>query len=101
MTLLNHIWAKYLGKHYKQTSRDPKNVNISPKPMSTASGGSKEKLMFIYCQIDGDLGPRQSRELMDEVCRLEERSLAASKGTGALRYSIVDMADLASSLELK
>lgn len=57
--------------------------------------------MFIYCQFDGDIEPRQRRELMDEVCRSEERSLADSKGTGALKYNIVDMAAPPKSLQLK
>ena len=48
--------------------------------------------MFVHCETDGDVNPRQRRELMGQVCRSEERSLATSKGTGALKYNIVDLA---------
>ena len=57
--------------------------------------------MFICCQFDRDVEPHKRRELMDQVCRSEERSLAASKGTGALKYNIVDMAAPPKSLQLK
>ena len=87
----NRIWDDYQAQYSEATTeQEPRNVTVSRKPKPEGDRDTDGKLMFISWQTDGNTGFGNSSELIESVCRSEQKALAGSY-SGGLRYNIVDM----------
>ena len=96
----NRIWEAYRARYSQATSeQEPQNVTLSSKPKAEGLKNTDGKSMFISWQVD-DAGSGNGRELMDPVCRSEEKAMARFC-SGALRHSVVDMANHSDGTQYK